>query len=91
MGGLTAQEQQQAASEAMGRALQRVGCLQGWFMETLRLPSAPVPPVPVTQVPAPPASPSLGKLYQPLTSLCACCGLGFVPLRTGWRKSWGSD
>lgn len=41
MGGLTAQEQQQAASEAMGRALQPVGCLQGWFMETLRLSSAP--------------------------------------------------
>lgn len=41
MGGLTAQEQQQAASEAVGRALQPVGCLQGWFMETLRLSSAP--------------------------------------------------
>lgn len=29
-------EQQQAASEAVGCALPPIGCLQGWFMETLR-------------------------------------------------------
>lgn len=34
-------KQQQAASEAVRRALQPIGCLQGWFMETLCFSSAP--------------------------------------------------